>query len=448
MSVTWNSSDFSADITLSGGDLVATRGAAADNWKSGRANTGRSSGKWYFEVKVNSLGGSDTYIVAGIAKTTMALTTQTGGAGSDSWGWQASAQKYFNGTNAAYGSAAVANDVIQVAVDMDAGKIWWGLNNSWFGSGDPAAGTNEAYSSISGTVYPAISLYHSGAEVLGEFLDADQTYDPPTGFTAWSPLYTEALSESGAIADTLSTLKITVDGVSSTGAIADTNAAIIETTPMGVSSTGDITLTASVIKVAEEDVLSTGAITDGFTANLIMYATLSEVAHIANFLADAGQLFEVWAITLDAGAEGRQYPAYLFSNFNFNGFATLNGKTYATGQGGIYRLGASDDNGTAIQSVLTTGKTNLGTDRDKRSVVAYLIGQFDTAMVVEANDGSGNSYEYQAERAASDARRQKVKMGRGMKGGLWAFAIKNRDGSNFDLNDLLIDSEPLSRRRS
>lgn len=446
MAVTWNASDTHADITLSSGDLVATRGAAADNWRSSRCNTGRSSGKWYFEVKINDLGGLNTYIVIGIAKSTMALTTQVGGAGSDSWGWQTSAQKYFNGTNAAFGSAAVANDVIQVAVDLNTGKIWWGKNNTWFGSGDPANGANEAYSGISGTVYPAISLYHSGAAVLGEFLDADQTYDPPSGFTAWSPIYEEDVNSTGAITMTPAAMKIAVDGVSSTGAITMTPTAVLITTPAGVSSTGAITMTPAVIKVIEEDVNATAAITGTLTANLIMYATLSEAAHIANFLADAGAIFEVWAITLDGAPDGKQFPAYEFSNFNFNSFARLNGRTYAAGEGGTYRLGADDDDGTDIQASLTTRRGILGTEKDKRCRYAYLIGTSETAMEVEADDGSGNSYAYTAERAANNPHRQKVKMGRGMKGDMWAFTIKNRDGSDFDISDLLAMVEPMSRR--
>lgn len=59
MAVTWNPSDVAAPITLSNGNLTATRDATAAAYAHGRATQSRSTGVYYFESKVtfvNSVG--------------------------------------------------------------------------------------------------------------------------------------------------------------------------------------------------------------------------------------------------------------------------------------------------------------------------------------------------------------------------------------------------------
>jgi hypothetical protein len=50
--------------------------------------------------------------------------------------------------NLAYGSAIGTGGVLMCAFDADNGKIWWGKDGTWFGSGDPANGTNAAFTGI------------------------------------------------------------------------------------------------------------------------------------------------------------------------------------------------------------------------------------------------------------------------------------------------------------
>jgi len=55
-----------------------------------------------------------------------------------------------NGSTAYFGTSFSNNDIIQIAIDMDNSKIWWGLNGTYPNSGDPATGSNPAYSNLSG----------------------------------------------------------------------------------------------------------------------------------------------------------------------------------------------------------------------------------------------------------------------------------------------------------
>ena len=179
--VTWNASDKDSTVTLSNSDTTASKAAAS--WAAVRATLGRSSGKWYFEIRHDA--GAQNNV--GVAPTTATL----GSAGYWSVGQggytynAANGQKIFNGASAAYGSSwNTVGKVVGVAVDLDNGKIWWSVDNVWQASGDPAAGTNPAYTGLTGSLYPIAGVYSSTQ--TARFKSTDQTYSAPTGFTAWS----------------------------------------------------------------------------------------------------------------------------------------------------------------------------------------------------------------------------------------------------------------------
>ena len=103
-----------------------------------------STGKWYFEIYL---------ITAGTFYQGIAPIRYTGNVGS----WDTSnlalrgdgGQKYSYHSGGwqsdSYGSAFGNGDIVQCAVDMDNGKIWWGDSGTWIASGNPGAGSNEAF---------------------------------------------------------------------------------------------------------------------------------------------------------------------------------------------------------------------------------------------------------------------------------------------------------------
>ena len=115
-----------------------------------------TSGKWYWEVQNHN---DNVAASAGIFNGT--IIRDNGGAstpGSGSMGATtfASRGEFFdhtsggnkrkNSTATSYGSAwNSGSPVLMIAFDADARKIWFGSNGSWFASGDPANGTNEAW---------------------------------------------------------------------------------------------------------------------------------------------------------------------------------------------------------------------------------------------------------------------------------------------------------------
>ena len=89
--------------------------------------------------------------------------------------------KYNNSSSSSYGSTLTAGDILQIAVKD--GKIWWGKNGTWFSSGDPAAGTNAAYTGITGNYLFGFS--NSAASTVAcswNFGQRPFAYQAPSGF--------------------------------------------------------------------------------------------------------------------------------------------------------------------------------------------------------------------------------------------------------------------------
>ena len=179
---------------------------------------GFQGGKFYWEVK-NSNQQSYTQLVGVLRQARMEASGNDGynvGTNDGSWGYfmqsnQDNGKSFHNNTLGSVYQTTSANDILQVAVDGTAGKIWWGVNGTWVNSGDPANGTNAVYTNLptDDVLFPAFSNYNAGqfqinfgdgyfgqnavssagtnASGIGIF-----EYDVPTGFTALS---TKGLNE-------------------------------------------------------------------------------------------------------------------------------------------------------------------------------------------------------------------------------------------------------------
>jgi len=189
---TLNRVDFQtgSNVTLTDGNLnIANANSGSTN--DIRATFGVSSGKWYWEVEADSLGQSGVNReFIGIVGTEFDITAGSAGANfsADSTGYAfaTTGQKINNNSAASYGSAFTAGQYIGVALDLDNGKIYWSINGTFQNSGDPAGGTGEAYSSISGTFAPAVAVdYGTGtSRLIANFGQSSFQNTPPAGFKA------------------------------------------------------------------------------------------------------------------------------------------------------------------------------------------------------------------------------------------------------------------------
>jgi len=201
MGTTWNPSDKSANVTLSSGNMKASN----TGYGAVRATNSISAGAKYFEIYINSTAYTDI----GIGLSSASLAAHVGYDASG-WGYGAwSGWKYHGGSAvSAYGAKFVTGNVIGVAIDMTAGKIWFAINNTWQNSGNPATGANPAFTGIAGSIFPMVSGLSSGDVVTLRVSSLDCTYSPPTGFEYWDlipmisgTLKTKESDASGVAAD-------------------------------------------------------------------------------------------------------------------------------------------------------------------------------------------------------------------------------------------------------
>ncbi len=177
---TWNPSDKNAGVTLSNGNKTAATGASGG--LMARATGGRSSGLVYVEATVDTAGSGGLF---GVADATASLSNYLA-ADTHGWAYYQDGRKVNNASFPAYGSALSNGNILQMAVDFTAGKIWWGINNTWQGSGDPAAGTNAAFSGLTGTLMVAIGTASNNHQITVNWGETAFSYTPPSGFSAWS----------------------------------------------------------------------------------------------------------------------------------------------------------------------------------------------------------------------------------------------------------------------
>lgn len=168
---TWNPLDKSAVITLSGGNLTAA--ADGSNWGGVRATDAyKSSGKWYWEVTVNTVGSPKIGVL------TDAGSVATGNyVGNSAFGWAIDdlGLKWHSATQTAYAGTSIDGKVVSVLLDLDGGTIGFWINGTDYGT---------AYSSLSGNFLPAFSGGFSVSNITANFGATAFSYTPPVGYNA------------------------------------------------------------------------------------------------------------------------------------------------------------------------------------------------------------------------------------------------------------------------
>lgn len=132
---------------------------------------GVTSGKWYWEITPTTLAAP----MIGVADANTAISTRTFN-GANGWYYYNNGLKYNSGTGTAYGASYVANDVVGIALDMDAGTLTFYKNN---------VSQGVAYSGFTGkTMIAALNNGGSGAAqpYNANFGQQPFTYTPPTGY--------------------------------------------------------------------------------------------------------------------------------------------------------------------------------------------------------------------------------------------------------------------------
>ena len=174
-------------LTISDGNLRTSAGGTL-NAIEAITQIGPSSGKWYAEFTLNAAPQlTNNYPIIGVIAADLNITSGNNISNSTFRGYVP------NGTisgGASYGDTFTTNDVIGCAIDLDNQKIWWSKNGTFQNSGDPAAGTNAAFTNLTAGLFYRFCISHAGStatDVTGNFGQTGGfTYTPPTGFNALS----------------------------------------------------------------------------------------------------------------------------------------------------------------------------------------------------------------------------------------------------------------------
>ena len=203
-------------LNLATGNLTFADGENGSNYSYVAGTLGASSGKFYWETKVDDLAEIDQVGVAlasasfsGLANSTGLQGTAYGGKGCQF----SNGYKVGDGSGGAYMGAVSVNSIMMVALDLDNNKITFGRNGSWAngsgGADQTYANSTPAFTNLTaGEFYvPAqakraggsnygTNRYNFGNGYFGTTAVASAgtnasgigifEYDVPTGFTALS----------------------------------------------------------------------------------------------------------------------------------------------------------------------------------------------------------------------------------------------------------------------
>ncbi len=177
---TWNPLDKSANVTLSGGNLTATR-AGQGTARTTQAIAG--SMKPYWEITlISSTGVYDIYV--GLATFVASLSAIPGNPDTNCWAIALDDGTYYHGGfigTASTSWPAITNDVFGFAYDAGAQTLIISRNGT-------NLTPNPLFTGITGTVYPIIFFQSQTAVITANFGASAFTGTVPGGYN--SGLYT------------------------------------------------------------------------------------------------------------------------------------------------------------------------------------------------------------------------------------------------------------------
>ncbi len=155
--------NYASSTFSNGNNTIVTN---SGNYTYNTATLGASSGKYYWEVKVDN---TSTVDVIGITGKLSTASTYFLGTSNDSVGYEDSGVYYTNNSQVSpYGDSYTTNDIIGVAMDLDNNKLYFSKNGVFQNSGVPTSGATgtgaiDITTSSTGFYFPALGDYTSAA---------------------------------------------------------------------------------------------------------------------------------------------------------------------------------------------------------------------------------------------------------------------------------------------
>ena len=131
----------SGAVTFAEGNLQVSRSGSGQSWLNSLSTFAPTSGKWYVEIKVNSVGSNGLNM--GFANFDLSnLQNVTTGPGEDatSAGLYSNGGPIFYASGTTFATVGSPSGIMQLAMDLDNGFLYWGKNGTWLNSANPESG--------------------------------------------------------------------------------------------------------------------------------------------------------------------------------------------------------------------------------------------------------------------------------------------------------------------
>jgi len=175
---TWNPLDISSSsyIALRNGNLDAAGLLSGSSWGTARSTTAVSSGKWYAEITISTLGDGVIPGITAVSSDISGANKQPGNF-TDSYGYYFSNGNILGPSNAdtAYGASFTTGDVIGIALNLDAGTLVFYKNG--ISQGTAASGLTKTYA-------VSIGMLGTTSIAAANFGQRPFAYTAPSGFKA------------------------------------------------------------------------------------------------------------------------------------------------------------------------------------------------------------------------------------------------------------------------
>jgi hypothetical protein len=180
--------------TLSEGNLKATPNIV--QYHTAFSNLSVGSGKWYCEICITGTPNSANYFGIGTAEESNYLTGNQTLIGATAKGYSlelsSGSYKRTNNSNTLISTPYIPFsdlNIFQIYMDLDAGKVWFGNNNTYASGGNPNNNTGETFSGLVGDFFIAITMYTNGVTSAICNFGQDPTFG---GAKSPSTTYTDA----------------------------------------------------------------------------------------------------------------------------------------------------------------------------------------------------------------------------------------------------------------
>jgi len=136
------------------------------------------------------------------------------------------------------------------------------------------------------------------------------------------------------------------------------------------------------------------------------------------------------------------------TNYGFNSYIELAGSYYGLSSAGVYTLGGSTDNGSAISAYFKLPATNLGSLKPKRAGYCYLTMEAGGAVYLKVtpNKDTTLTETFNITPTTAEFHVHREKLGKGLRAGMFGFEFGNTGGSDFSVSMMEAAFQPLSRR--